>query len=248
MSKYKDQYRCKRPDKCYCSYCEDKKIKNNNQEESEKNNEYLRNLCGNIRLNHDTIQSYEYLEDSQYDEPQFYGNPEKIEEALSLSYIDVNNKDVNKKTLLMLASQIGHIKAVILLLSNGANVHNKDNNGNNALYYASKNNHCDVVDVLLLNRAKIDDINDHGKNSLHIAAEKNNADVVNILLLNGASIYDTDYYSFNTPQEFASENNNQEIAELLKHWPILMVIIVLKKLIVYHELDATTLIDIYEYL
>ena len=57
----------------------------------------------------------------------FYGNVEKIEKSLSLTGVDVNNKDVDKKTPLMFDSQIGHIEAVILLLSKNASVNDKDN-------------------------------------------------------------------------------------------------------------------------
>ena len=188
---FNDPYSCKIPEKCFCPYCINKAYYKDNKNEVEKNNEYFNDLCGAVRLTNYTMVGCEDLEDFRHNYyinryyPDgaivvFYGNVEKIEKALSLRGVDVNNKDVDKKTPLMFASQIGHIKAVILLLSINASVNDKDNNGNNALFYASKNDHFDIVEVL-------------------------------------------------------------------KHWSLLMGIIVLKELIVYHELDATTLIDIYEY-
>jgi hypothetical protein len=235
-------YECENSDKCRCWHCIDESI-NDDKREYDK---ILRDLSGDIYLEKDgTHIGYRKLitcPKKYSNEKFFFSDVEEFDEALDNCY-NINDIDEYETTALMAASQIANIDAVIRLLEKHANIHMKDYAGNNALMYASKNDNADTIEILLSNKANIHDINEVGRNALHIACYDDNSNSVNILLVNGANLYDKDYYG-STPEEDA----NPEIAELLKHWPTLMIIIVLKKLIVYHELDATTLIDIYQYL
>ena len=47
--------------------------------------------------------------------------------------------------------------------------------------------------------------------------------------------------------QVAQSNGKMNIAKFLDDWPFLMTIIVLKELIVYHEFEALTIVDLYSY-
>ena len=72
----------------------------------------------------------------------------------------------------------------------------------------------------------------------------NNEAIVHILLLRGADTSITCRRG-GTPKQMAFLK--MEIVKFIDDWPTLMVAIVLKKLIVYHEMEALTFIDINSY-
>ena len=66
-------------------------------------------------------------------------------QALLANGAEVNAKDNNGASALILASRNGHRDVVQALLANGAEVNAKDNDGATALILASRNGHHDVV-------------------------------------------------------------------------------------------------------
>ena len=64
-------------------------------------------------------------------------------------------------------------------------------------------------------------------------------------MLHDADISITD--RFGTPKRVAQNNGKMDIVKFIDDWPILMVVIVLKELIVYHEIEALTFIELYSY-
>jgi ankyrin repeat protein len=73
-----------------------------------------------------------------------------------------------------------------------------------------------------------------------------NVDIINMLLLHGANINDK---SKNGETIFDSAVFRiRDIKFMIKKWPVMMGIIIFKHLVMYHELDASTFIDLWEYI
>jgi ankyrin repeat protein len=68
---------------------------------------------------------------------------------------DLNSKNENKQTALMVASEKGHMDFVRALLDNGVDVNSKDKDGQTALIVTAKKGHLAVVKMLLLTRVLI---------------------------------------------------------------------------------------------
>ena len=79
--------------------------------------------------------------------------------------------------------------------------------------------------------------------SLHMACKKGHEAIAHLLLLHGADTSITDYYG-KTPKQLATA---KRIVKFIDAWPTLMVALVLKELIVYHEIEALTFIDLFSY-
>jgi uncharacterized protein len=94
------------------------------------------------------------------------GNVSDVNAAIN-SGTDINTKDSEGLTLLMLASQEGRVEVVRLLLEKGARVNVKeDGYGRTALILASRNGHTDVVKSLLEKGADVNIKQHNGSNAL----------------------------------------------------------------------------------
>ena len=82
--------------------------------------------------------------------------------------------------------------------------------------------------------------------SLHEACKNGHVAIVHILLLHGADTSITNIEG-KIPKQMAQFYGNVYIAKFIDDWPTLMVALVLKELIAYHEIEALTFIDLYSY-
>ncbi len=97
--------------------------------------------------------------------------------------------DINKKnTALMNAALRGNIKAMELLLENGADVNAKDTLGNRALDLAAGAGHIEAVELLLKHGAHIDARDRDGNTAFITATRCMNVEIAKLLLENGADI------------------------------------------------------------
>ena len=94
----------------------------------------------------------------------------------------------NGCTPLYIASAMGHVDVVRVLLEAGADIDKAKDNGATPLSIASWMGHVNVVKVLLEAGADINKAMDTGATPLYIASEKGHVDVVKVLLEAGADI------------------------------------------------------------
>jgi ankyrin repeat protein len=95
---------------------------------------------------------------------------------------DVNAKDNNGDTLLIVACCMGHSQVVIELLIHGAEAEAQDNHGWAPLHYACCNGHLPVVKALLGRAANILAVNSYGELPIHGAVNEGKSEVSKYLL------------------------------------------------------------------
>ena len=78
----------------------------------------------------------------------------KIIEYLLRSGANIERRDLNNCTPLLLASQECNVPAVHTLLKNGANLMAVDTENKTSLFHAAERNHKEVVEVLLKHPVK----------------------------------------------------------------------------------------------
>jgi hypothetical protein len=102
--------------------------------------------------------------------------------ALLSANVDVNARNNNGATGLMLASYNGHLEVVQALITANADVNASANNGATALTLASAHGHRDVVDALIAAKADVNAKTKQGATALIVAAQNGNLEVVEALL------------------------------------------------------------------
>jgi len=139
---------------------------------------------------------------------------------------NINEKDKNGNTALMLAVTNNNLTNIIrllfikLLIDNGANLDEKNDEGKTAIILASQMGNIEVVELLVKNGANIDEqeeITSHNiarRNALMRAIENNYIKVVELLINNGANLSVSDALG-DTPLMLAIHDNNVEIVKLL---------------------------------
>lgn len=94
---------------------------------------------------------------------------------------DVNDKDVNGRTVLHLAAQEGHCSIVRLLLKHGAELEVVDENGDTPLLLATANNRIGTIKLLLENGANADAFNSKlGYKALYLIAIQGNLEAAKL--------------------------------------------------------------------
>ena len=135
---------------------------------------------------------------------------------LKKSGTDVNVRDEEGTTILMLAVQHKRRVIVQLLLDKGADVHAKNNYGNTALMWASEKGHAEIVSLLLTAGANPNAKNNYDDTALMWASEKGHNEIVAQLLQAGADVHAKNNYG-NTALILASEaGHNEIVAQLLQ--------------------------------
>ena len=116
------------------------------------------------------------------------GGTDRVDTMLSNRHLDINCCDEKGKSALMVASTLGDVGIVGLLLKKGAQVDLQDDRGETALMYASKEGHCEVVNMLLENGAQVDLLSNGGVHCGSALIFASGTCVVKLLLENGAQI------------------------------------------------------------
>lgn len=101
------------------------------------------------------------------------GNLEKTKYFLSLGK-DIDRKDINGFSLLMIASYWGHTDIVRHLCEEGANLNIRSNEGSTALIYAAQYGYGDIVNTLLDYGANHKIVNHEGRDALFYAKRRGN--------------------------------------------------------------------------
>jgi hypothetical protein len=104
------------------------------------------------------------------------------------SKLDINSKDKDGQTALMIATMYNYVDTLKKLLKNGADINAKNNVGMSALMIATKENDYNIVYLLLKNGADINAKDNDGKTAIMFATEKRYIPILKLLLKNGADI------------------------------------------------------------
>ena len=92
------------------------------------------------------------------------------------------NKQPFDQTPVWIASRLGLVGVLKLLVKHGATVNCRCGRGATPLIMAAHGNHIAVAELLISNRADLNAANDTGTTPLHMAAQLNNIEVLKILL------------------------------------------------------------------
>ncbi len=137
----------------------------------------------------------------------------KIAEELISAGIDVNAKDIFRKTVLMNAASYSNIEIIKFLVGSSANVNEKGLFNGTALLIAVSRGNMEIIKFLISSGADIN-AKDINETVLTIATHKRNLKAVKFLISAGANINDEDVLG-NTALKIALDENYLEIAEFL---------------------------------
>jgi len=140
------------------------------------------------------------------------GNMHIVEELLA-NGADVNAKNKDGWSALMVASLKGHTEIVKALLANSADVNAKDFVGTTALMLASFKGHTETVMVLLAKGADVN-ANMKGGTALISASQEGHTEIVKALLANGTDVNAKDFIG-RTALMLASFNGHTDIVKIL---------------------------------
>jgi hypothetical protein len=135
--------------------------------------------------------------------------------ALISAGADINVKDSEGWTPLMVAALKGHAKTVVLLLSHGAHVETKNNSGWTALRFASSVGDTEMMTLLIGYGADVNSRDDNRQTILMQAAEEGNISSVRELLEAGAD-KEARNMAHESALSIALRKGHAEIAQLLK--------------------------------
>ena len=161
---------------------------------------------------------------------------DEVKNILNTTLVDINYKDSDGWSFLMLASALGHLNVVELLLDNDANINEKNDSGRSSLMISSMQGHLDVVELLLSRGANINDKDEYGNTALMLASRDEQIDVVKLLLSKGANFKDKD----DNGETALDKTTNTEIRQILERWPATMPMIALQ--------DKLPLVDPYSFI
>jgi len=136
----------------------------------------------------------------------------------------VNLQDINGKTPLHFAVQIGGKDLVLALLEAGSDLCVQDRNGWQSLHCAAHFNNYEIARLLLSRGAKVNDICDRGRSALHLASAYDNQGLILLLLKHGAQCFPDS--SGWTPIDIAQQHGFDLVAALLqkassmKYWTV----------------------------
>jgi ankyrin repeat protein len=133
---------------------------------------------------------------------------------LGKNSVQIDAKDKEENTLLILAAEIKSPSLFNFLLKLGAPISEKNNKGNTALIQAARAGHLEIVQELVKAGASVDEPSKKGNTALILAAEGGHLEVVKYLLDQGATLeHETE--KKNTALLLASENGHIETVKEL---------------------------------
>jgi hypothetical protein len=127
---------------------------------------------------------------------------------------EINARNENGNTPLMMASANGQLKLVNYFIENGANLKVKNNSGMTSLHSASQSGHYNIAKMLIEKGANIHEKSNNGVTPLIFAAYGGSLELVKLLVENGADI-NTITSDKRTALHEAELNKHEEIVELL---------------------------------
>jgi len=128
---------------------------------------------------------------------------------------NMNKKDKDGNTPLMLACHNGYLEIVQFLIKNGANVNEKNHIGENALMFASMFGNLKLIMLLFKNNASVEGKGYNGKNVLMFASMCGHLDLMMLLIKYGADINWKDVDG-KTALHYAKEYNQIKIIKYLE--------------------------------
>ena len=122
--------------------------------------------------------------------------------------------------------------------------------GRTALHYASIHGYLEISELLTSSGADVNIGNSYVQTALNYASIYGHLEIVQLLLCQGADISFRTFYGSTALDEASYYGRLKEVADCLRKWPWTMAIIIALKenLAVYHLLDASTIIDLWQYL
>lgn len=125
-----------------------------------------------------------YSQEAFLDEVRM-GNSEIIELFLSAG-IDINARDKDGCTALIISSEKGDLETAELLIREGADVNIRDMGGYTALMYVAYNGNLDLAKLLIRNKADVRTRDNDGWTALMFASLGRKTDMVELLKKSGA--------------------------------------------------------------
>jgi hypothetical protein len=138
-----------------------------------------------------------------------------IVQALLWAKADVNARDNEGQTVLMMLSEKVTSEIVWDLINAGAKVNSRDKDGDTALISVAQVNNVDALKALLDAGAKVNAHNDDGQTALMVAAINGHVNNVRALILAGADVNVRDKEGKSALMH-ATGNNEAAVARLLK--------------------------------
>ena len=130
---------------------------------------------------------------------------------------DIDKRNSDEETPLMLASKFGSVEAIRILIENGSNIESLDRDGDTALAIAVALGHAEVTLALLNGGANIHAESANGMTPLMIAALFENIDIISTLVCNGADI-ESEGKIRRSPLILVSEHGNaKSVSALIKN-------------------------------
>ena len=116
------------------------------------------------------------------------GDAKKVLYYINDEDVNINYRDVNGVTPLMLSIIAKQNEITQILIKNGANLDLKDNDGLTALFWAIIQDNTEAVRMLINAGANLDLKDNEGFTALLWAAYKDNTEAVKMLIIAGANL------------------------------------------------------------
>ena len=142
------------------------------------------------------------------------GDASAIEALSQNPDFNVNVKNKNGHTPLMVAAAFGHVDAIKKLLEKKANVKMRDNNNTSAMHFAARSGNIEIMKILTSQGLDYTSPNGEGITTLHYGVASNNQDAVTFLLSQQVDV-NAKNNEGNTPLHIAAEKNNVDIISIL---------------------------------